>query len=351
MRMDECDRALVGGVGLLASPLTFVDFARSRVHSPDGRCRAYADDANGTSWGEGVGVLLLERLFGVQGTGRPVLVVVRGSAVNQDGASNGMAAPNGLAQQRVIRQALANAGIQAGDVDVVEGHGTATPLGDPIEIDALLGTYGRERSPDRPLWLGSIKSNIGHTQAAVGVAGVMKMVLVLEHAVLPPTLHVGSPSSRVDWSPGTVAVLTEPRAWPGDDQPRRAGVSAFSVSGTKVHVIIEEPPPAGNGDPGRSRRASVVPLLPSAASGPALRAQAARLRDFAPDPDVDLTDVAWTLVTARASLRHRGVVLASSHADALRARCLCSGGCRPCASLDGYTPATWSTTGSARSVQ
>jgi len=318
MRMDECDRALVAGVGLLTSPLTFVEFARSRVHSPDGRCRAYADDANGTSWGEGVGVLLLERLSGVQGTGRRVLAVVRGSAVNQDGASNGMAAPNEAAQRRVIRQALANAGTRAGDVDVVEGHGTATPLGDPIEIRALLDTYGRERSPDRPLWLGSIKSNIGHTQAAAGVAGVMKMVLALEHAVLPPTLHVGTPSSRVDWSPGTVAVLTEPRTWPGGSgRPRRAGISAFSVSGTNAHVIIEEPPPAGNGGPARNRRDRVVPLLLSAASGPALRAQAARLRDVTSRPDTDLADVAWTLIAARASLRHRGVVLASGHADAL----------------------------------
>ncbi|WP_371360521.1 type I polyketide synthase, partial [Streptomyces sp. TP-A0875] len=341
LRKGDCAMALVGGVTVMTTPDMFLYFSHQRGMAKDGRCKSFAAHADGTGCSEGVGVLMLERLSDAQRNGHPVLAVIRGSAINQDGASSGMTTPNGPSQQRVIRAALADARVSSDQVDLVEAHGTGTRLGDPIEAQALLATYGQGRVGD-PLWLGSLKSNLGHAQAAAGVGGVIKAVQAIRHGVLPKTLHVDVPTPEVDWASGSVELLTESRVWPDRGRPRRAGVSSFGLSGTNAHVIVEQAPVVEE-DPAEDEGLGlpVVPVVLSARCGGGLSGQAARLLDRlegsvpGAGAGVGLVDVGFSSVVSRAVLEHRAVVVAADRGELVRGLGALSGGERDASVVRG----------------
>ncbi|WP_052280197.1 type I polyketide synthase [Nocardia vulneris] len=330
LRSGQISLALVGGVTVMATPFTFAAFSRQRALAADGRCKAFAAGADGTGWGEGIGMVVVERLSDAERHGHPVLAVIRGSAVNSDGASNGLTAPSGVAQQKVIQAALADAQVRPDQVDLVEGHGTGTVLGDPIEIEALLATYGRQRDRDRPLWLGSVKSNVAHTQSAAGVVGLIKTVAALRHGVVPPTLHVDAPSPHADWSAGTIRLPTHARPWPRGAGPRRAGLSSFGISGTNAHVVLEEyvvpdPSPA-LGTESAAPGAALAWVL-SGKNADALEAQATRLHAaLLADPDSDPVAVGYSLATTRTVFDHRAVVVGRDRAELLDQLAALAGG-------------------------
>ncbi|MEU6994013.1 beta-ketoacyl synthase N-terminal-like domain-containing protein [Streptomyces sp. NPDC046465] len=330
LRRGECRLALAGGGTVMSTPHTFHAFAHQKSLAADGRCKPFAAAADGMGLGEGVGLVLLERLSDARRNDHPVLAVIRGSAVNQDGAGYGLAAPNGPSQQHVIRAALADAGLVPDQVDAVEAHGTGTPIGDAIEIQALLATYGAGRPADRPLWLGSVKSNTGHTQGAAGTAALIKMVQALRHGSLPPTLHVDRPTPLATWKKGGVQLLTEAVAWPRREEPRRVGISAFATSGTNAHLILEEPPALDTADaaPADAAPAETVTGSPvvawtlSARTPEALRAQAEALVTHltaAADPTPPAADIAYALAATRSPLEHRAVLTGGDHAELLAA--------------------------------
>ncbi|HWU87984.1 MAG TPA: type I polyketide synthase, partial [Kofleriaceae bacterium] len=321
LRAGECDLAFCGGSQVMITPGTFVEFSRLRGLARDGRCKSFSDDADGVIWAEGCIVLMLQRLSDAQRDGRRVLAVVRGTAVNQDGRSQGLTAPNGPAQERVIERALAESGLTSADIDAIEAHGTGTPLGDPIEAGALAAVFGPGRPADRPLYVGSAKSNFGHAQAASGAAGVLKIALALAHEKLPRSLHAERPSRRIQWDGSGLQLLQEERTWPRGPRVRRAGVSAFAISGTNAHVIIEEAPapPTGAAAPTEAtgRPAARVPLVVSAADEVALAAQAERLAEHLEHrPAASALDLAFSLATGRAALPARLALAVSADTPA-----------------------------------